>query len=131
MRLFGCPVTILNTLDHLGKFDGKSDEGFLIGYSVNSKSFRVFNCRTIIVEETLHINFLENKPNEAGRGPDWLFDIDALTKTMNYQPVSAGNQSNHNAGTKDSMNEGKNGRKDQSKQRYMMIPILSPGSSLP
>ncbi|GJT30142.1 putative ribonuclease H-like domain-containing protein [Tanacetum coccineum] len=28
MRPFGCPVTILNTIDHLGKFDGKADEGF-------------------------------------------------------------------------------------------------------
>ncbi|GJV22915.1 hypothetical protein Tco_1375610 [Tanacetum coccineum] len=27
MRPFGCPVTILNTIDHLGKFDGKADEG--------------------------------------------------------------------------------------------------------
>nr|GEX89216.1 copia-type Pol polyprotein [Tanacetum cinerariifolium] len=43
MRPFGCPVTILNTLDPLGKFDGKADEGFLLGYSVNSKAFRVFN----------------------------------------------------------------------------------------
>nr|GEX55629.1 retrovirus-related Pol polyprotein from transposon TNT 1-94 [Tanacetum cinerariifolium] len=40
MRPFGCPVTILNTLDPLGKFDGKADEGFLIGYFVNSKAFR-------------------------------------------------------------------------------------------
>ncbi|GKA40726.1 putative ribonuclease H-like domain-containing protein [Tanacetum coccineum] len=40
MRPFGCPVTILNTLDHLGKFDGKADEGYFIGYSVNSKAFR-------------------------------------------------------------------------------------------
>nr|GEX80164.1 ribonuclease H-like domain-containing protein [Tanacetum cinerariifolium] len=29
MRHFGCPVTILNTLDPLEKFDGKADEGFL------------------------------------------------------------------------------------------------------
>ncbi|GJR39125.1 ribonuclease H-like domain-containing protein [Tanacetum coccineum] len=36
MRPFGCPVTILNTLDHLGKFEGKADEGFLVGYSINS-----------------------------------------------------------------------------------------------
>nr|GFB13317.1 ribonuclease H-like domain-containing protein [Tanacetum cinerariifolium] len=36
MRPFGCPVTILNTLDHLGKFQGKVDEGFLVGYSVCS-----------------------------------------------------------------------------------------------
>ncbi|GKA04919.1 putative ribonuclease H-like domain-containing protein [Tanacetum coccineum] len=94
MRPFGCPVTILNTLDHLGKFDGKADEGFFVGYSVNSKAFRVFNSRTRIVEETLHITFLENKPNVAGSGPTWLFDIDTLTKSMNYKPVIAGNQSN-------------------------------------
>nr|GEX98115.1 ribonuclease H-like domain-containing protein [Tanacetum cinerariifolium] len=43
MRPFGCPVTILNTLDSLGKFDGNVDEGFLVGYSISSKDFRVFN----------------------------------------------------------------------------------------
>ncbi|GJZ99544.1 ribonuclease H-like domain-containing protein [Tanacetum coccineum] len=53
MKPFGCPVTILNTIDHLGKFDGKADEGFFIGYSINSKTFRVFNSRTRIVEENL------------------------------------------------------------------------------
>ncbi|GKA02888.1 putative ribonuclease H-like domain-containing protein, partial [Tanacetum coccineum] len=31
MRPFGCPVTILNTLDPLGKFDGKAEEGSLVG----------------------------------------------------------------------------------------------------
>nr|GEW31856.1 ribonuclease H-like domain-containing protein [Tanacetum cinerariifolium] len=36
MKPFGCYVTILNTLDHLGKFDGKSNEGFFVGYSLNS-----------------------------------------------------------------------------------------------
>nr|GEV95259.1 retrotransposon protein, putative, unclassified [Tanacetum cinerariifolium] len=66
MRPFSCPVTILTTLDSLGKFEGKFDEGFLVGYSVNSKAFRVFNSRTRIVQETLHVNFLENKPNVAG-----------------------------------------------------------------
>nr|GEY92607.1 retrovirus-related Pol polyprotein from transposon TNT 1-94 [Tanacetum cinerariifolium] len=40
IRPFGCHVTILNTIDHLGNFDGKSDEGFLVGYSLNSKAFR-------------------------------------------------------------------------------------------
>nr|GEU54771.1 putative ribonuclease H-like domain-containing protein [Tanacetum cinerariifolium] len=47
----------------------KVDEGFLVGYSVSSKAFRVFNSRTRIVQETLHINFLENKPNVAGKEP--------------------------------------------------------------
>nr|GEV28261.1 retrovirus-related Pol polyprotein from transposon TNT 1-94 [Tanacetum cinerariifolium] len=61
MKPFGCLVTILNTLDHLGKLDGKADEGFLVGYSVNSKEFKVFNSRTRKVEENLHVKFLENK----------------------------------------------------------------------
>ncbi|GKE99707.1 ribonuclease H-like domain-containing protein, partial [Tanacetum coccineum] len=40
MRPFRCPVTILNTLDHLGKFDGNADEGFFVEYFTNSKAFR-------------------------------------------------------------------------------------------
>ncbi|GJV97112.1 putative ribonuclease H-like domain-containing protein [Tanacetum coccineum] len=70
MRPFGCPVTILNTIDHLGKFDGKADEGFFVGYSLNKKAFRVFNSRTRIVEENLHIRFSESTPNVVGSGPD-------------------------------------------------------------
>ncbi|GKB16627.1 retrovirus-related pol polyprotein from transposon TNT 1-94 [Tanacetum coccineum] len=75
MRPFGCPMTILNTLDPLGKFDGKADEGFFVGYSINSKAFRVFNTRTRKVEENLHINFLENKPNVARSIKD---NVDAI-----------------------------------------------------
>nr|GEY01835.1 putative ribonuclease H-like domain-containing protein [Tanacetum cinerariifolium] len=33
-------------LNHLGKFSGKSDEGFFVGYSTDSKGFRVYNTRT-------------------------------------------------------------------------------------
>ncbi|GJY20397.1 putative ribonuclease H-like domain-containing protein [Tanacetum coccineum] len=94
MRPFGCYVTILNTLDYLGKFDGKSDEGFFVGYSLNSKGFRVYNIRIRKVEENLHIRFLEYKPIIVGDGPKWLFDIDVLTKSMNYVPVIAGINSN-------------------------------------
>nr|GEX07588.1 hypothetical protein [Tanacetum cinerariifolium] len=67
VRPFGCPVTILNTLDPLGKFQGKVDEGFLVGYSVCSS------------------------------GPAWLFDIDSLTRTMNYHPLITENQTNSHA----------------------------------
>ncbi|GKF44084.1 retrovirus-related pol polyprotein from transposon TNT 1-94, partial [Tanacetum coccineum] len=87
MRPFGCPVTILNTLDPLGKFDGKVDEGFFVGYSINSKAVKVFNTRTRKVEENLHITSLDNKPNVTGSGPDWLFDIDLLTNSMNYELI--------------------------------------------
>nr|GEU43005.1 hypothetical protein [Tanacetum cinerariifolium] len=105
MRPFGCHVTILNILDHLDKFDGKADKEFFLGYSTHSKAFRVFNTITKIVEEKLHITFLENKPNVAGIGPNWMFDIDSLTLFMTYQSVFARNQSNGNAGPKNSEDE--------------------------
>nr|GEW21421.1 ribonuclease H-like domain-containing protein [Tanacetum cinerariifolium] len=129
MRPFGCLMTILNTLDPLGKFDGKVDEGFLVGYSVSCKAFRVFNSRTQIVQETLHINFLENKPNVAGSGPTWLFDIDTLTKTMNYQPVTADNQSNPSAGVQEQFDAEIAG--EESVQQYVLFPVWSSGFTHP
>nr|GEY07106.1 hypothetical protein [Tanacetum cinerariifolium] len=89
-----CYVQNKVLVDHLGKFDGKADEGFFVGYSLNSKAFRVFNSRTRIVEKNLHISFSESTPIVVGSGLDWLFDIDALTRTMNYEPIVAGTQSN-------------------------------------
>nr|GFC43836.1 ribonuclease H-like domain-containing protein [Tanacetum cinerariifolium] len=81
LKPFGCHVMILNALDNLGKFEEKGDEGYFIGYSMSSKAFRVFNKRTGRVEENLHVEFLENKAIEKGSGPNWLFDIDSLTKS--------------------------------------------------
>nr|GEX83193.1 retrovirus-related Pol polyprotein from transposon TNT 1-94 [Tanacetum cinerariifolium] len=129
MRPFGCPVTILNTLDSLGKFDGKVDEGFLVGYSVSSKAFRVFNSRTRIVQETLHVNFLENKPHVAGSGPTWLFDIDSLTRTTNYQPVTIGNQTNPSVGSQDKFDAEK--AREEIDQQYVFFPVWSFGSTNP
>nr|GFB76699.1 putative ribonuclease H-like domain-containing protein [Tanacetum cinerariifolium] len=109
MRPFGCPVTILNTLDPLGKLQGKIDEGFLVGYSVCSKAFRVFNSRTRIVQETLHVNFMENKPNVAGSGPAWLFDIDREEGTQTYVlfPVLSDGSTNPQNNNKDALVDGK------------------------
>ncbi|GKB13000.1 putative ribonuclease H-like domain-containing protein, partial [Tanacetum coccineum] len=104
MKPFGCHLTILNTLDNLGKFDGKSDEGFFVGYSLSSKAFRVYNTRTRRVEENLHIGFLENKPMIEGNGPKCLFDIDSLTQSMNYVPVAAGTIINQSVGTQAEFN---------------------------
>nr|GEX15722.1 hypothetical protein [Tanacetum cinerariifolium] len=112
-----------------GKFDGKVDEGFLVGYSVSSKAFRVFNSRTRIVQETLHIIFLENKPNVAGSGPTWLFDIDTLIRTMNYQPVTTGNQSNPSAGVQEQFDAEKAG--EEIVQQYVLFPVWSSGSNNP
>ncbi|GKB81580.1 putative ribonuclease H-like domain-containing protein, partial [Tanacetum coccineum] len=115
MRPLGCPVTILNTIDHLGKFNGKADEGFFIRYSLNSKSFRVFNSRTRIMEENLHIRFSESTPNVVGSGQDWLFDIVALTRTINYEPIITDLKSSHDDGSKPSSDDGKKVDEDRRK----------------
>ncbi|GJR81921.1 putative ribonuclease H-like domain-containing protein [Tanacetum coccineum] len=101
MRPFRCPVTILNTLDHLGKFDGKSDDGFFVGYSIN---------RTV---------------------PNWMFDIDTLTMSMNYQLVFAGNQTNGNSSTKANINEGQGGMKTVPGPQYVLLPFLTSDSQSP
>ncbi|GJT49300.1 retrovirus-related pol polyprotein from transposon TNT 1-94 [Tanacetum coccineum] len=123
MKPFGCHVTILNTLDHLGKFDGKSDDGFFVGYSLNSKAFRVYNTRTKKVQENLHVGFLENKPMLEGNGPKWLFDIDSLTQSMNYVPVDAGTFSNDYAGTQEVSDSSISSQQDQANQECVVIPI--------
>nr|GEY03218.1 hypothetical protein [Tanacetum cinerariifolium] len=110
-------------LNQLCKFQVKVDDGFLVGYSVCSKAFKVFNSRTRIIQETLHVNFLENKPNVAGTGPTWLFDIDSLTRTMNYQLVHAGNQTNSGAGFQDNMDAEK--PREEVDQSYMIFLVWS------
>nr|GFA36537.1 hypothetical protein [Tanacetum cinerariifolium] len=107
-----------------GRLPRKIDEGFLIGYSVCSKAFRVFNSRTRIVQETLHVNFMENKPNVAGSGPAWLFDIDSLSQIMKYHPVIAENQTNSNAGFQDTKKA-----EEEGTQTYVLFPMLSDGST--
>nr|GEU71134.1 ribonuclease H-like domain-containing protein [Tanacetum cinerariifolium] len=90
LRPFGCPVTIFNTIDHLGKFDGKDDEGFFVGYSLNSKAFRVFNSRTKIVEENLHVSAkkvnedlrIENECNDQGK-EDSTNRVNTVTSNIN------------------------------------------------
>ncbi|GJX01287.1 putative ribonuclease H-like domain-containing protein [Tanacetum coccineum] len=104
IRPFRCHVTILDTLSVLGKFDGKFDEGFLLGYSLNSKAYRVYNLVTKRVKVNLHVNFLEEKPNVQGKGYRQMFDIDYLTDSINYIPVSLENQANQHAGTSEDTN---------------------------
>ncbi|GJU43379.1 retrotransposon protein, putative, ty1-copia subclass [Tanacetum coccineum] len=111
-----------------GKFDGKSDEGFFVGYSLSSKAFRVYNTRTRKVEENLHIGFLENKPMIEGNGPKWLFDIDSLTQSMNYVPVAAGTITNESAGTQGELNAGTSTQKEEISQDCIVMPIWKDAS---
>nr|GEY31607.1 hypothetical protein [Tanacetum cinerariifolium] len=112
LKSFDFHVMILNTLDYFGKFEAKGDECYFIGYFMSSKAFRVFNKRTKRVEENLHVDFLENKAIEKGAGPNWLFDIDSLTNSMNYVPVVV-------IGTKEAA--GQDMKKDVSSLRYIVL----------
>ncbi|GJX88204.1 ribonuclease H-like domain-containing protein [Tanacetum coccineum] len=69
-----------------------------------SKAYKVYNLVTKRVEVNLHVSFLEEKPNVKGVGYRWMFDIDYLTDSMNYIPVSLKNQTNQHAGTSEVTN---------------------------
>ncbi|GJT29799.1 ribonuclease H-like domain-containing protein [Tanacetum coccineum] len=86
MKPFGCHVTILNTLDNLGKFDGKSDEGFFVGYSLSSKAFRVYNTRTKKVQENLHIrSAAENLIKDKDESHDENDDTEKSNDDSNFK----------------------------------------------
>ena len=61
-KVFRCKFFILNTKDNLGKFDTKTDVGVILGYFISSKAYRIFNKRTLIIEESIHVTFDENVP---------------------------------------------------------------------
>ncbi|GKA96157.1 hypothetical protein Tco_0818252, partial [Tanacetum coccineum] len=72
------------------------------------------------------------------QGPNWLYDIDSLTNSMNYQPVFAGNETNKNAGPqetngntslKKTVDAGQTEEENVSSQQYIMFPLWSSISS--
>ncbi|GJU23071.1 putative ribonuclease H-like domain-containing protein [Tanacetum coccineum] len=129
-----CNNTLLGR-NHLGKFNGKADEGFFVGYSLNckafrvfnsrtgivemnSKAFRVFNSRTRIVEENLHIKFSENTPNAVGTKAsdnagqaimetEPVKDYILLPLWTTDLPFSQGPKSSQDDGSKPSSDDGK------------------------
>ncbi|GKD09004.1 putative ribonuclease H-like domain-containing protein [Tanacetum coccineum] len=110
--------------------NGKADESGSCRIPIQYKAYRVFNNRTRIVEENLHVKFSEEIPNIAGNGPNWLFDIDVLTIYMSYKPVVAGNQTNDNACTKENIDAGQDGKKIVPDQKYILLPLLTSDPSL-
>ncbi|GKB08836.1 hypothetical protein Tco_0837148, partial [Tanacetum coccineum] len=70
----------------------------------------------MIMEENLHIRFSENTPNAVGSGLDWLFDIDVLTRIMNYEPIVVDPKSSHDDGSKPLSDDGKKVDEDSRKE---------------
>ncbi|GJZ89312.1 putative ribonuclease H-like domain-containing protein [Tanacetum coccineum] len=91
-----------------------------------------------LVESPQMVSIVKLPILKKGQGPNWLFDIDSLTNSMNYQPVTVGNQTNKNAGPqeangntglKQSVDAGQYEEKNVSTQQYIMFPLWSSISS--
>nr|GEX75741.1 hypothetical protein [Tanacetum cinerariifolium] len=67
---------------------------------------------------------------KGGRGPEWHFDIDSLTKSMNYEPVTAGNQTNDDVGIEINVNAWKARQEKASDHEYILLPFMPSNSPL-
>nr|GEV62842.1 copia protein [Tanacetum cinerariifolium] len=74
---------------------------------------------------------LEYTIEELGSSPEWLFDIDYLTNSMNYQPISAGNKTNDNVSSEINSDAGQAGKKKAHDQEYILLPLLNTCSNVP
>jgi hypothetical protein len=74
-RVFGCKCYIFKKRKHLGKFESCCDVAFLVGYSSNSKAYRVYNNATRMIEEKCDVEFDEtNGSQEEGFNCDDVGD---------------------------------------------------------
>nr|GEY62644.1 ribonuclease H-like domain-containing protein [Tanacetum cinerariifolium] len=103
LRPFGCHVTILNTIDQSGKFDGKYDSGFLVGYSLNSKAFRMFNLDYLTNSMNYEPVLLENQANKS----------------------SVLQEANNSAGTQANDDQGANSEEIDLHDEHFVLPIWS------
>ena len=100
LRVFGSKCFVLNNGKNLpGKFDPRSDEGMFVGYVPNSKAYKVFNKRTKVVEESIHVVFDEKPRKTLVREPEEDADSDEFLNLVREEsddegeePVSQQNQ---------------------------------------
>ncbi|MCI23500.1 gag-pol polyprotein, partial [Trifolium medium] len=54
-HVFGSKCYILQDRDQRRKMDPKSEEGIFLGYSTNSRAYRVYNNRTNVIMESINV----------------------------------------------------------------------------
>jgi hypothetical protein len=69
-QIFGSKCYILRDRENLGKFDPKSDEGIFLGYSTNSRAYRVFNKRTETMMESINVVINVEEVGESSKGEE-------------------------------------------------------------
>nr|GFA48175.1 copia protein [Tanacetum cinerariifolium] len=108
LRPFGCHVTILSTIDQLGKFDGKSDSAFLVAYSLNSKAFRRFDLDYLTNSMNYEPGLVENQGNKS-----------ACSK-----------EANKSEGTQANDDQGANSEEIDHNEEHFVLPIWSAYSTI-
>ncbi|GJV19063.1 hypothetical protein Tco_1368083, partial [Tanacetum coccineum] len=110
----------------MGKFEGKADEGFIVGYAAYSKAYRVYNLSSKKIEETLNLRYLKDKPNIQGLGHEWYFDLDYLTDSLGYTRF----KTNQPAGTQDTnIHAGSQDDSDsECKEQVIVVPSFPSNS---
>ncbi|GJY92715.1 retrovirus-related pol polyprotein from transposon TNT 1-94 [Tanacetum coccineum] len=77
LHVFGALCYPTNDNEDLGKLKPKADIGIFIGYAPAKKDFRIYNKRTLLIIETIHVDFDElttmaSKQFDSGPGPQLL-----------------------------------------------------------
>ena len=108
-KVFGCKCFILNKKDNLGKFDPKSDVGIFLGYSNSSKAYRVYNKRTLVVEESMHVSFDESNPSSTEKvvvDNDADEELQKESSKDNQKHATSGNEEEQHEETSEEQNQG-------------------------
>jgi hypothetical protein len=87
--VFGCKCYIYKKRHHLGKFQRLCDIGFLLGYSLKSKAYRVFNHATSVVEETYDVEFDETNGSQGAHENFDDVGDEPLREAMKNMPIGA------------------------------------------
>ncbi|GKA07955.1 retrovirus-related pol polyprotein from transposon TNT 1-94 [Tanacetum coccineum] len=77
LRVFGALCYPTNDSKDFGKLKPKPDIGIFVGYAPTKKAFRIYNKRTRLIIETIHVNFDElsvmaSEKFSSGPGPKLL-----------------------------------------------------------
>ncbi|GJX59088.1 retrovirus-related pol polyprotein from transposon TNT 1-94 [Tanacetum coccineum] len=91
-HVFGSLCYPTNNHDDLGKFNAKADIGIFIGYTPAKKAFRIYNRRTQIITETIHVTFDELtamafKQFSSGSGLHYMTPATSSTRLVS-NPIS-------------------------------------------
>jgi hypothetical protein len=111
-KVFGCKCFIRNDKDNLGKFDAKSNEGTFLGYSMNGKAYRVYNKRSLTIEESIYVVFDEVdslKPKNIDDDDD--DDINVIENKVNN--IKVRDQTSQNSNKEESMKNASHLEQDQ------------------